>query len=116
MTCERCGQELTVGEWPFCPHGAYAGTVVGDDIPGGFVQEHFGHEPEVFYSKRAMLNRAKELGLEPMVRWAGPHDQHVSRWASVDLEGATALVSRMGAPADDPEVVCETLQIHRELA
>jgi hypothetical protein len=20
-TCDKCGKEVTIGEWPFCPHG-----------------------------------------------------------------------------------------------
>ncbi len=43
------------------------------------MQENFGDKPEVFYSKRDMARRAKELGLEPMVRHVDG-DQHVSRW------------------------------------
>lgn len=82
-------------------------AVIGDDIPGGFVQEHFGHTPEVFYSKQAMLKRADQLGLAPMVKHAGPHDRHVARWVSVDLAAATALVSRSGRAADPP-VVCDS--------
>lgn len=80
MICDKCGAELQVGEWPYCPHGSTrAFTVIGDDIPGGFVQEHFGHEPETFYSKKAMARRAKELGLEPFVRHV-EGDKHVRRW------------------------------------
>ena len=80
MTCEQCGAALHVGDWPFCPHGpSQSFNVIGDDIPGGFVQENFGHQPEVFYSKQAMARRAKELGLQPMVRHVDG-DQHVTRW------------------------------------
>jgi hypothetical protein len=37
VTCERCGQSLVVGEWPFCPHGfAYVGVaVIDDELEGG---------------------------------------------------------------------------------
>lgn len=102
--CEVCGVSLDVGAWPFCPHGTYRGSNITDEIPGGFTQENFGHRPETFYSKKAMLHRAKELGLEPMVKWSGPHDRHVSRWVSVDLAAATALVSRSTSIASqDPE-------------
>lgn len=82
--CTACGKELIVGEWPFCPHGFSNLSVVGDDIPGGFTQEHFGHEPEVFYSKQAMARRAKELGLESFVRHVGEQgsdkSKHTQRW------------------------------------
>ncbi len=78
--CTSCGKTLTVGEWPWCPHGmSTAPSVIGDDIPGGFVQEHFGDKPEVFYSKKDMARRAKELGLVPFVRHVDG-DKHVSRW------------------------------------
>lgn len=83
MTCPKCGWELRVGDWPFCgtgrDHQPGVNSVAGDEIPGGFVQENFGHEPEIFYSKQAMAKRAKELGLMPMVRHVDG-DQHVSRW------------------------------------
>ena len=95
MTCGTCGHDLAVGDWPFCPHGRPHWVVSGDEIPGGFVQENFGPTPEVFYSKREMARRAKELGLEPMVRNAGPLDKHVPRWVSVDLDAAKAAVERM---------------------
>lgn len=81
--CPKCGEALVVGSWPFCRGGHAPRTnpinVIGDDIIGGFVQENFGHEPEVFYSKKAMARRAKELGLEPRVRHVDG-DKHVSRW------------------------------------
>jgi hypothetical protein len=54
-------------------------TSSGDEIPGGFVQENFGNTPEVFYSKKAMAARAKELGLLPFVRHVDG-DKHVARW------------------------------------
>lgn len=59
-------------------------AVISDEIQGGFVQEHFGHTPETFYSKREMARRAKELGLQPMVRHIGEpgsdRSKHTSRW------------------------------------
>ena len=98
MTCESCGAVLEVGSWPFCPHGAGTYTNIPDEIPGGFVQENFGHVPETFYSRSAMARRAKELHLEPFVRWSGPNDRHVTRWAMTDpqtMKNAEALVTRV---------------------
>lgn len=86
MTCELCGGELVIGSWPFCKDGHAPGhaNVVGDEIPGGFVQEHFGHKPERFDSKKAMLKRADELGLKPYVRHVGKpgsdKSDRTSRW------------------------------------
>jgi len=83
VICPKCGWKMRVGDWPFCgtgrDHQPAVHHVIGDDIPGGFVQENFGHEPEVFYSKKAMLKRAAELGLEQRVRHVDG-DKHVSRW------------------------------------
>lgn len=100
--CQVCGEPLRIGEFPCIstprPHGSYANHVVEDSIPGGFVQEHFGHEPETFYSKKEMARRAKELGLVEFVRWSGPNDRHVTRWDAPDaytLQAAAALVERM---------------------
>jgi hypothetical protein len=79
LTCEKCGVELQVGQWPWCPHGHGTYTAIGDELVGGFVQEHFGHEPEIFYSKKAMARRADQLGLQPMIRHVDG-DKHVARW------------------------------------
>lgn len=99
MTCPKCGKELQVGEWPFCGdaknnHGFGSQDVEDDTILGGFWQENFSDKPEYFESKKEMARRAKELGLEPMVRWSGPNDRHVSRWVSVDLEAGKAIAAR----------------------
>lgn len=64
--CTVCGKDVAIGDWPWCPHGKVEGVaVITDDIPGGFVQENFGHQPETFYSKRAMYQRADALNLRP---------------------------------------------------
>lgn len=84
MTCDECGVELAIGMFPFChgdptKHAMQAAGVSGDELVGGFVQEHFGPTPEVFYSKREMAKRAAQLGLQPFVRHVDG-DKHVSRW------------------------------------
>jgi hypothetical protein len=82
--CDKCQKTLLVGEWPFCPHGFGHNSVQADEIPGGFVQENFGPTPEVFYSKKAMARRAKELGLMPFVRHIGENgtdkSSKTTRW------------------------------------
>jgi hypothetical protein len=91
LTCEQCKQDVMglviyqrqVLCRPCCALAKgetnRATAVLGDDIPGGFTQENFGHTPEVFYSKKAMLKRAAELGLQPFVRHVDG-DKHTSRW------------------------------------
>lgn len=81
-----CGKvyDATHDPCPTChgqrkPNPNKAHAVIGDDIPGGFVQENFGDTPETFYSKSDMMRRAKELGLEQRVRHVDG-DKHVSRW------------------------------------
>lgn len=81
-----CGAmyDATHDPCPTC-HGASKGKanrahgVIDDTIVGGFWQENFGDKPEYFESKKDMARRAKELGLEPMVRHVDG-DRHVSRW------------------------------------
>ncbi len=46
---------------------------------------------------REHIRALAEKGLEIKVRWAGPHDRHVSRWDAVDaytLAAAKSLVER----------------------
>jgi hypothetical protein len=70
-------------------------NVIGDEIVGGFVQEHFGVQPETFYSKSEMARRAKELGLVSMVRHVGEQgsdkSSKTSRWTAVPLDEATRI-------------------------
>lgn len=91
MTCEACKEPtmklFIVGQEILCPdcralrrgESNAATAVIGDEIVGGFVQEHFGHQPETFYSKKAMAQRAKDLGLEPFVRHTDG-DKNTTRW------------------------------------
>lgn len=42
MTCEKCGHELIVGDWPFCPHGLGANAV---EKTYPFVTKNFNGQP-----------------------------------------------------------------------
>jgi hypothetical protein len=66
--CDRCGKELVVGEWPWCPHGRGVNNVVDDTILGGEVNENVSHEPVHFDSKSAKRRYLKEHGLQEFVR------------------------------------------------
>lgn len=106
MTCETCGKPLSVGDWPYCPHGqkgAYAN--IPDDIPGGQVFENGFDTPQVFYSHSEHRRALKERGLQIAAKWAGPLDKHLINWAAgIDpqtLENARVLVSR-GVRVEDP--------------
>lgn len=45
MICEKCGAELRVGDYPFCPHGIGMTGRIHDDIPGGMWLENYGPHP-----------------------------------------------------------------------
>lgn len=54
MTCDRCGVEYGVGDFPFCKggHGKYGISVIDDQLEGGArLFENFGHEPVWVESK-----------------------------------------------------------------
>lgn len=113
MICEHCNAIVQIGDFPFCPHEPAHLSAIGDDIPGGFVQTNFGHEPETFYSKKAMLKRADELNLRPRDQWAGPMDKHLSNWASVSaktLTDAKALLERVAKSSVTAEAMSATLE------
>lgn len=54
MTCENCGHEIQVGDWPFCHggHGRPRLSVIDDQIEGGpRVFETLGHDGVYIESK-----------------------------------------------------------------
>jgi hypothetical protein len=93
-TCDKCGVEMRVGMFPFCPHPAGAQTVIGDDVPGGFTVENGFSTPRTFYSKSEHLKALAAEGYEMRVKHAGPDDKIISRWDTVDLEAARTLLER----------------------
>ena len=52
MMCGKCGQNVTVGDWPFCPHGVPNVGIIDDQIEGGpRFFDTMGHEPVWIESK-----------------------------------------------------------------
>lgn len=95
--CEKCGHVMRISDFPFCPHEPTKMSVIGDDVPGGFVVENGFDEPTRFYSKSEHRKALDARGLEMRVRWAGPNDKHVTRWDGADaytLAAAASLVDR----------------------
>jgi hypothetical protein len=82
--CETCGAEYEVGDWPWCPHGAYGGTNITDTIVGGQMIENLGDQPVYVESKSQLAREAKARGLRWNVRHApGPHGDKskiTTRW------------------------------------
>lgn len=61
--CDRCGAELVIGDFPFCPHGRGTAAPFRDDIPGGLVVENYGPHPITFYSHTERRAYMKANGL-----------------------------------------------------
>jgi len=94
VTCEACGYELHIGDYPFCPHGRGQHGVQPDDVPGGFWAENGFSEPRQFFSRSAHERALAAEGCEIRAKWAGPEDKHLTRWDTVDLEAAKSLLER----------------------
>ena len=92
--CDDCGAALSISEWPFCPHGRAHSAVISDEIPGGMVVENGFPEPIKVYSHSEHRRLLAERGLEIRAKYAGPGDKFLTRWDTVDLEGAAVLVTR----------------------
>lgn len=99
QVCEDCGKIIEVSEWPWCPHGKGANTVVADGIPGGMVVENGFDKPTRFDSHSAHRKALDAKGYQLRHDNRGPLDKVFPRWDSVDLDAATALVSRTKRPA-----------------
>lgn len=63
-TCPECGEELSVGSWPYCPHGKASSAIAVDGIPGGMVLENYGPNPVTVYSHTERRRLMAEAGLE----------------------------------------------------
>lgn len=76
MTCDKCGKELQVGEWPFCGHGfperPGGAAMIDDSLPGGArMLENLGPEPVYVSSKSQLRDELRARGLKQAVRHVG---------------------------------------------
>ena len=86
--CSKCGKELVVGEWPFCPHGVGSNCVIQDSIEGGVEIKHGlcwpDGTPKKYYSKTEINKEAKKRGLTNLVEHVTPpgtdKSKHTTRW------------------------------------
>lgn len=117
-TCDRCGVELRIGDYPFCPHGRGSTGIEDVTWPGGRVFEHLGHEPVRCDSPADLQKELDARGLEPFVRHVG--GPHTRSWATVDpytLEQGRILAERQAtsrAGGDEPPSAA-TVAIVREV-
>jgi hypothetical protein len=70
VICDKCGVELAIGMWPFCPHPVgYAVSVIDDQIEGGArFFETMGHEPVWIESKSQWRREVAARNLEHVDR------------------------------------------------
>jgi len=109
-TCDRCGAALTIGDFPFCPHGRGVSTAVGDEID--IVIENNGTPQPIRFRSRVALKRHLDAhGLVPKVRHVPLHQgtdksPHTTNWAAgIDpytMESARVLLSRPNSRQVDP--------------
>ncbi len=95
-TCDRCGAELRIGDYPFCPHGHGSNGIEDVTWPGGITFENLGHTPITLYSPAELRAEMDARGLQPMVRHT-PGDPHTRSWATMDpytLENGRILAER----------------------
>lgn len=112
MTCEKCGDELVVGSFPFCPHGIAAATVVGDEMDQ-VIENNGTPHPIRFRSKAALKAHMDAHGLTPFVRHSpGPgtdKSAHTTDWSrgtdAQTLANAKALLSRDRISPDSLPVI-----------
>ena len=74
--CDRCGQPIRVGAWPFCPHGPAGGFgVIDDTLPGGARWMHnLGDTPVWVETKTELAREMRQRGLVPSPRAAYSKD------------------------------------------
>jgi hypothetical protein len=69
--CDKCGIELQVGDFPFCPHGRGRYGVQDDSIPGGVLMTNGlcnpDGSPRRYDSHTEIRAEAKKRGLEQHV-------------------------------------------------
>jgi hypothetical protein len=124
-TCDRCGVELALGDYPFCPHGRYRGNAEFDGIPGGETLDNVGPEPVTFYSRSEKRRYLKEHGLVEFVRHVpvpgSDSSPHTTSWSAVDLEAGRILAERQAttkatatAYKPNPETIATIKQVIEE--
>ena len=99
MICEACGNELHIGEWPFCPHGTPGGNAIetNERFIGGVTIENMGHDPVTVYSRAEFKAQMLKHGVEQHIKYV-PGDKYLQNWTNwIDpytMESARILVSR----------------------
>lgn len=83
VTCEHCGREYGIAEWPWCPHGRPNGGIVPDSFGcAGMWIENLDATPVWVESKTQLQQEAATRGLrwEPKARTRTPIDDARGRY------------------------------------
>jgi len=65
VTCEKCGVEIEIGQWPWCPHGTPAGGIQPDSFNGsGMWVENLDTTPTWVTGRQDLRAKAAERGLK----------------------------------------------------
>lgn len=110
MKCDRCGQDLEIGDFPFCPHGRGHAASHGDEID--YIDHNLGPEPIHITShaqRRALMaasGRTEFIRHTPVP--GTDRSPYTSDWSkgSVDaktLANAEEIVARHYGPKPEPE-------------
>lgn len=113
--CDKCGEPVPVGGWPWCPHGVgRVNSVIPDDYGRDIVCETMAHHPVTYRTRSERRRLMKQYGVEEFVRHqpvqGSDRSTQTTDWSrgSVDLDGATSLLERMsgraGKQTDAPAV------------
>ena len=109
VACDRCGQVLRVGDFPFCPHHQGVAAIEQDEIPGGVVVENYGPHPMRFDSHSERKAYMKAHGLVEREKFCPMPGTDIDPQGIPNpkgymdpqtLENARVLLSRNGATAD----------------
>ena len=105
MTCERCGYELQIGDYPFCKgrqsdHGPMGQAIeTNESFIGGMTLENLGHDPVTVYSREEYKQAMIKANVEQHIKYV-EGDHYLKDWSkSIDpktLENARILVARCG--------------------
>ena len=127
MICDKCGHEMQVSDWPWCPHQRGMFNAQANDIPGGLTLENLGHEEVTVYSRSELKRELKARGLVEFVRHVpvpgSDKSPHTTAWTSVDLEAGKALAERQAhtryiAPSErpDPAIIATIKDVYEQLS
>jgi hypothetical protein len=60
MTCDSCGKELSIGEWPWCPHG-HGAALTEKSFP--YTTTHLNGKPITVTDRAHESRLMKEFGV-----------------------------------------------------